>query len=189
MKRVLCLLLAGLLMLPMAAFAETAAEDSAAAGAPETVEEMAEYLHGKGLLQGTGDGYELEKAMNRAEGITMLVRLLGKEAEALNGSYEPGFTDVPAEHWAFAYVMYAKTNEITRGTEEGSFTPDRDMSGQEFLALLLRSLGLDVAEPSNAVELSDALGILPAEVKTAIAGNQFSRGEMVQIAYRTLFAG
>lgn len=42
----------------------------------------ADRLSDLGLFQGTGDGYELDRAPTRAEAATMLVRLLGAEAEA-----------------------------------------------------------------------------------------------------------
>ena len=40
----------------------------------------AEALWEDGLFLGTGTSFDLDKPMNRAAGITMVVRLLGKEA-------------------------------------------------------------------------------------------------------------
>lgn len=42
----------------------------------------ADRLKDVGLFQGTNQGYQLDKAPTRAEASAMLVRLLGKEAEA-----------------------------------------------------------------------------------------------------------
>lgn len=52
--------------------------------------------------------------MTRSEAVTMLVRLLGRENEALSGKWETPFTDVPA--WAEPYVGLAYENGLTTGT-------------------------------------------------------------------------
>ena len=60
----------------------------------------AEALHDLGLFQGTGtnaDGtpiYDLDKTPTRNQALIMLVRLLGKEAEAKAGAWDIPFTDV-----------------------------------------------------------------------------------------------
>lgn len=58
--------------------------------------------------------FELGRAMTRSEAVTMLVRLLGRENEALSGKWETPFTDVPA--WAEPYVGLAYENGLTTGT-------------------------------------------------------------------------
>lgn len=78
-RRIMSLLLTLVLLLglvPMAFAAESQAQDAA------------EALYQLGLFQGTGknaDGspkFDLDRAPTRAEAVTMLVRLLGKETEA-----------------------------------------------------------------------------------------------------------
>ena len=74
-------------------------------------ENAAWTLYNYGLLQGTGtdeDGYpifSLDTAPTRAQSVTMLVRLLGKEAEAMETEWSEPFTDVP--EWAQPYLEYA----------------------------------------------------------------------------------
>ena len=76
----------------------------AALAAGTEAEDAADALYALGLFQGAGtdsDGapvFELGRAMTRSEAVTMLVRLLGRENEALSGKWETPFTDVPA--WA-----------------------------------------------------------------------------------------
>ena len=59
-----------------------------ASAAKSEATEAAETLYGLGLFQGTGTdaagrpNYDLERAPTRAEAVTMLVRLLGKEDAA-----------------------------------------------------------------------------------------------------------
>lgn len=84
----------------------------AALAADDTHTEAARCLYELGLFQGVGtnaDGtpdFALDRAPTRAEAVTMLVRLLGKEAEAKAGTWETPFTDVA--DWAKPYVGYKK---------------------------------------------------------------------------------
>ena len=79
--------------------------------------DAANALHDYGLFGGVGtnaDGsinYDLDRTPTRAEAITMLVRLLGKEDEAKAGTWETPFIDVP--DWAKPYVGYAYANKLT----------------------------------------------------------------------------
>ena len=54
----------------------------------------ADSLHEMGLFQGTQNGYDLDRTPTRAEAAVMLVRLLGKEAEAKTLTYTAPFTDL-----------------------------------------------------------------------------------------------
>ena len=64
----------------------------------------ADRLKDVGLFQGTNQGYQLDKAPTRAEASAMLVRLLGKEAEAEKLTYTAPFTDLKG--WEEPYVQY-----------------------------------------------------------------------------------
>ena len=98
----------------------------------------ADALNELGLFLGTGNGYELEKGLTRAEGVTLLVRMIGMEETAENGAYDNSFTDVP--DWAAGYIGYAYEKGITNGTGETTFSPDEDMTDYMFLTLVLRAL-------------------------------------------------
>ena len=77
----------------------------------------AQALYEMGLFQGVGKNengtpnFDLDRTPTRNEAVTMLVRLLGKEQEAKNGTWETPFTDVA--DWAKPYVGYAYTNGLT----------------------------------------------------------------------------
>ncbi|MDD2637132.1 MAG: hypothetical protein PHW82_16705, partial [Bacteroidales bacterium] len=69
-------------------------------------ETKAAALKQLGLFKGVSDtNFDLNRAPTRTESLVMLIRVLGKEAEALNGSFSHPFTDVPS--WADKYVGYA----------------------------------------------------------------------------------
>ena len=59
--------------------------------------------------------------MTRSEAAVMLVRLLGKEDEALAQSPSHPFTDVP--QWASPYVGWLWTNGLAKGVSATTFAP------------------------------------------------------------------
>ena len=61
-------------------------------------ERIADDLNHLGLFKGTDKGYELDKALTRAEGITLLSRLLASEESIKGSNYWHPFKDVPK--WA-----------------------------------------------------------------------------------------
>ena len=74
---------------------------------------QAEMLQKLGLFMGTDNGFELDRAMTRAEAAAMLCRFLGGTAEAETGSWEHPFRDVPA--WADHAVGWLYQNKLTYG--------------------------------------------------------------------------
>lgn len=73
-----------------------------------------------GVFKGTGDGYELERAPTRLEGLVMFIRLLGKEDD-VERTYrgEPSiFKDVSG--WGGKYTNYAFHNKISFGIGDGN---------------------------------------------------------------------
>lgn len=157
---------------------------------PET--EAAERLKALRLFQGVGtnaDGstnFDLERAPSRTEALVMLIRLLGKESEAMSGSWTHPFTDVPT--WADKYVCYAYQNKLTNGvsaTEFGTGTA----SGQMYLTFVLRALGYSDAGGADFTwdkpeELAQVVTILPSSVHM----DDFLRADVVTISEAALSA-
>ncbi len=62
----------------------------------------------KGYVEGYGDNtFRPNRSITRAEAVTLINRVLGRipAAELLGGA--PGFSDVPASHWAYAQILEA----------------------------------------------------------------------------------
>ncbi len=84
----------------------------------------ADVLKNLGLFQGSEAGYDLDRAPDRAEAATMMVRLLGKEAEAktyyeANADKFP-FTDLDNGYeWAKPYVAWLYDQGLTSGATLG----------------------------------------------------------------------
>lgn len=56
--------------------------------------DRADKLNSLGLFMGTDAGYQLDQPSTRIQGIVMLIRLLGKEDEALDETRSAPFNDV-----------------------------------------------------------------------------------------------
>ncbi len=151
-------------------------------------EKTADALNELGLFRGTGDGYELEKNLTRAEGATLLVRVLGKDNEAVNWTDPIPFKDVP--RWAIGYVGYAYANGITNGTsmEKGEFSPNAALSDYMFLTLVLRALGY-TDQGANAAFVWNDPYMLAQQVgliNKAKADGDFTRGDAVEILWNAM---
>lgn len=150
----------------------------------------ADNLYQLGLFKGVGtdkDGkpiYELDRAPTRYEALVMLIRLLGKEKQALsNGNYMP-FKDVA--DWAKPYVSYAYTFDYTTGTSYTTFSGEETVTASQYLTFVLRALGYESGKQFNwdtAWTLSDPLGLTSGEYKD---GSHFTRGDAAKIAYNAL---
>ncbi|MBQ7624683.1 MAG: S-layer homology domain-containing protein [Clostridia bacterium] len=155
----------------------------------ETVraESAAESLSGLGLFKGTGDGFELLKKPTRAEALVMLIRLLGKEEEALAFQGASPFTDVPS--WAKSYVSYAYGKGITTGVSKRRCGANDEVTAEQYLTFVLRALSYKSGEAGDFLwnapfELAMTAGVLPDGVNTS----EFLRADMVLVTYSALTA-
>ncbi|NLB29464.1 MAG: hypothetical protein GX823_04480 [Clostridiales bacterium] len=180
-KKLISLLLALMLCVGFAVPALAASEEAVAA---------ADALFELGLFRGRDaneDGtpnYALDDGLTRHEAVTMLVRLLGKENDALVGEWETPFADVA--DWAKPYVGYAYENGITNGISETEFGGDSAASASMYLTYVLRALGYDSNSDfawDAAWELTDELEITAGQYG---ADSQFLRGDAVVVSSNAL---
>lgn len=185
--RLLSLLLAAVMLVSLVPAA--AAADLPAVS---TASHAADALHTLGLFQGTGanaDGspiYALERTPSRLEALTMLVRVLGLEKQALGAPSAHPFTDV--QPWADPYVGYAYQNGLTKGVSPTSFG-DGNADAAQYLTFVLRALGYSDAAGgdfnwSNPFSLATQVGIVPQEANLV----DFRRADVALISYAALNA-
>ncbi len=162
----------------------------------DVAERMAMRLKELGLFRGTGtnpDGsprFELYRRGTRIEALIMLIRLLGKEDEALSGAWSHPFTDVPAWAGADQYVGYAYETGLTKGVSATRFGASDDASMQMYLTFLLRALGQtgDDVWP-EAFERADEAGLTVKENDPyELCDFNFWRCDMVVASFRALEA-
>lgn len=159
---------------------------SFAAGRDTSQEErLAADLKALSLFKGVSDtNFDLNRAPSRVEALVMLIRVLGKETDALNGVWRHPFNDVPS--WANEYVGYAYVNGLTNGistTEFGTGNANAAM----YLTFVLRSLGYSDNGGADFTwndpfSLAKTIGILPSCVDT----NNFWRADVVSVSYAAL---
>ena len=185
MKKLLSLLLAGLLALSVTIPALAAPAGEA--------EQAAWTLYHYGLFQGLSTDargfpvFGLDQVPTRAQGVTMLVRLLGKEETAWNGSWTTPFTDVP--DWAAPYIGYAYDQGLTVGVSADRFAPNAPIRATEYLTLVLRALGYSSGEDfawDQAWNLTDELGVTDGSYGPKTTA--FDRGDVAWISLRALDA-
>lgn len=163
---------------------------AAAAEAPSAPLAAAEKLHTLGLFKGAGydqNGdpvYELDRTATRAEALVMLIRLMGKEQEALASTAQNPFTDVAT--WADRYVAYAYEQKWTNGIGGGLFGMNQTATAQMYTTFVLRALGYtDMGDQTDftyagAKDFAATLGLVTP------AKGDFLRGDMAQLSLDAL---
>lgn len=181
-RRILALVLALVLAFSMIPAVSAASDEAIAA---------ADALYALGLFNGTGTDangrpiYDLDRAPTRHEAVTMLVRLLGKEAEAQSGQWDIPFTDVA--NWAKPYVGYAYANGLTNGTSATTFGGGNTVTASQYITFVLRALGYDSATDFRwdaAWELSDTIGL--TDGRYSAGTTEFLRGDVAIISNNAL---
>ena len=184
MKKMLSFFLALSLMLCMVP-AVSAVSDEAT--------EAAEALYELGLFRGTGtneDGtpiFDLDKTPTRNQAVIMLVRLLGKEEEALAGNWELPFTDVAKGSTAYPYIGYAYANGLTNGFTATTYCGTNPIKANQYITFVLRSLGYTSGadfQVSTAWEFSDKIGLTDGRYNQNTTA--FTRGDVAIISNSAL---
>lgn len=180
LKRMLCVVLVlALLLCGVVAV-------GAAGRTTEDLEKKADALKYLTLFQGTNKGYDLDGNLTREQAITMVVRLMGAEEEALEKNYQHPFKDVP--NWALPYVGYAYANWITSGMSVQKFGAGQPVTEAQFLTFMLRVLGYKDGVDftySNPYDLAERVGLLAKEDR---AEGAFKRGNAVLVSWNALQA-
>ncbi|MGI6085915.1 MAG: S-layer homology domain-containing protein [Acetivibrionales bacterium] len=128
--------------------------------------------------------FQLDKAPTRTQAIIMLIRVLGKESEVLNGNWTHPFTDV--DPVADKYIGYAYQNGLVYGYND-KFGTDNATSDM-YLTFVLRALGYDDTKAdfvwTEPDALAESVGILPDDIDT----ENFLRADLVRISWAALSA-
>ena len=142
------------------------------------------------MFLGSNGTFNLDQLLTRVEGVTMIVRLLGKDAVAKEKNLSHPFSDVPS--WADPYVGYCYTEKISNGISASEFGSNQAMSAAQYLTLVLRALGykdgagkdfLWNEAPSKALEIGLIGEPCYQEYTTT---NQFLRDNAAMIAFSAL---
>lgn len=180
-KKIISLILAIVMLCSIIPTAFAASDEATSA---------AEALYELGLFKGTGtnsDGtpiFDLDKTPTRNQAIIMLIRLLGKEEEALTGTWSIPFTDVTDN--MKPYIGYAYTNGLTNGYTATTYCGTNPIKANQYIAFVLRSLGYESGKDfsvSTAWEMSDKIGLTDGRYN---ANSSFTRGDVAIISKNAL---
>lgn len=133
-----------------------------------------ELLQQYGIIRGdeTGD-LRLYSHITRAEMVTILIRMLGQEDEALRLFGTAAFRDT-GTHWGSGYIARAQQLGLANGYPDGTFRPNNPVTYAEALALLLRTAGQEPRGgrwPDDIVAHAMNLDIVPPGVNVRYVPN------------------
>ena len=101
------------------------------------------YVTLTGLMNGTGDGFSPNLAINRGMMVTVLYRMAGSpEVTAENP-----FTDVPADTWYTDALIWASENDITAGTSDTTFSPTNSLTREQLATFFYRFADFENPDP------------------------------------------
>ncbi|MBR2491493.1 MAG: S-layer homology domain-containing protein [Ruminiclostridium sp.] len=198
LKKVLALVLAMAMSLSLAVTAGAAYTDGDQITDDYAVAvEVASQL---GILEGFEDGsYGPQKTLTRAQLATMIYRITTGDVEDVYtanfaGGAAQSFTDTPATAWYAGYVAYSADAGFLKGMGDGTYGPNKTLTGYQALAALLRGLGYNEAGHNfcgddwkvQVAKVATTNGIL--EGVTAELDKAISREVAAQMIYNALFA-
>ena len=159
---------------------------SASGSSPDSTA-RADKLAALHLFQGTSSGYKLDDTPTRMQGLVMLIRLLGKEEEALSRKEVSPFADLT---WGFEHAGYAYAHGLTKGTSATTFSPNAALSATGYLTFLLRALGYSDTEGDFAwgqqFTLANSIGMIDQAAVSKLPSLTLNRGDMVDLSYAAL---
>lgn len=111
------------------------------------------------------------------------------EIDLKPSTHEPGklfFSDVPEKHWAKEYIDQLASSGIIRGYSNGTFGPENSVTRGQFVAMIIRSLGLSDGSISNAEEIHIAFerGITSRKVSEFEPNRPINREQMAAMIAR-----
>ncbi len=142
-----------------------------------------------GVFKGTSGGFELNREPTRLEGLIMLIRLLGREADALAVDTSTSvYSDVP--QWAVAYTNYAYTTGLTGGIGSNKFGSDQKLDARSYVTFILRALGYDDKKGDftweNAVFAAQSIGLFDNPMQLELNNHTFLRAHIAELSYSAL---
>ncbi|MDI3269636.1 MAG: S-layer homology domain-containing protein [Bacillota bacterium] len=125
----------------------------------------------RGVIRGYEDGtFRPDRAITRAEFVTLLVRELEPQAES---SSAPAFEDVASGHWAYESIQKAAAAGWLKPAEYGRmFKADQPMGRGEAARLIVRAAGFApeaAALTGSSSTFSDVQGEIKPYVDVAVA--------------------
>jgi len=111
--------------------------------------EAVAYVYNNGIMNGTEKGFEPNASTTRAMLVTMLFRL---ENKPTGGT--ANFSDVASGQWFSEAIVWAASQGIVNGYENGHFGPNDAITREQLAVVLYRYAQLNGRDVSSKVSLS-----------------------------------
>jgi N-acetylmuramoyl-L-alanine amidase len=167
-------------------------------------------LKNKGILEGDAGKYYPERALTRAEFVTMLERQFslpgpaaaggaGQSSSTVTGSTygtgngnssatataaAPVFKDLSTKHWAYAVMQKAAASGILSGYEDGTIRPDQPLTRGEAAALIDRVIWPGSSQKATTSVFKD----VPVSLWSAASINRLKEKGIVEGPTATTYA-
>lgn len=196
LKKLITLVLAAALCLGLVggALADNLKGFTDAASVGEAYTEAMDVMVGIGVINGVTTTTLVPKgAYTRAQVAKIITYMLVGDTVA--DKLKPtttGFKDVPSSHWASPYIAYCVSESILDGYGDGTFLPERSVTGYEFAKMLLCAVGYGqnkeftgAAWYANVSSAALKLGVFTGDTSAAVS-TAIERQQAVLMAFNTL---
>ncbi len=159
-------------------------------------QEAAEVLTGMKVMQGYDDGSFLpQRNITRAQVATMIYRAAtGDVNDTKTDIYKDydKFDDVQSTDWFAGYVGYCANGELIKGFTPTTFGPNKNVTGYQVLAMILRAVGYDANDEFTGsgweirtATTAESLGMLK-NVQEATLGQPATRELVAELIFRAM---
>src|SRR3989338_7234667 len=150
-----------------------------------------DYLSEEKIINGYADStFRPYSEINRAEFLKIV--LISSKA-VINDPKTNCFSDTPYLEWYNPYICTAKLLGLINGYKDGSFRPDKKISGAEALKIIgeaydweLESQSLNEEWYSPYVNYAKNKNLLPESIEYFTPEKNILRGEVAEILYRMI---
>ena len=158
--------------------------------------EAAEVLTNLKVMQGYDDGSFLpQRNITRAQVATMIYRAATSDVTdtqtPIYADYDK-FDDVQSDDWFAGYVNYCGNAELIKGFTPTTFGPNKNVTGYQVLAMILRAVGYDQNDEFTGsgweirtASTAESLGILD-NVQDATLGQPATRELVAELIFRAM---
>lgn len=95
--------------------------------------------------------FKPDAPVTRAEFATMVIRALGQENAPIGET--PDFKDITVDHWAYKNILRAATFDLIKGTDDGLFRPDDNISKAEAISIVIAAINTGELSVEKAQEV------------------------------------
>jgi len=112
-----------------------------------------QYLVAEGVVSGYADGtFRPNENVTRAQFAKMLVGAMGWDLQAPAAG---NFSDVPSDHWAYAFVETAAAYGILSGYADGTFRPYANVTRAQVAKMIVNAQGWYLDIPPDGSSFTD----------------------------------